>query len=109
LGAALKQLQQATMWIATEGMKDPEQAGAAATPYLRLFALTSLAWMWARMAAVAKAKLAEGSTETAFYGAKLKSADFYMARVLTETDSLLAEVKAGKSTLMAFSEEEFAA
>jgi hypothetical protein len=32
-----------------------------------------------------------------------------MARVLTETDSLLAEVKAGKSTLMAFSEEEFAA
>jgi hypothetical protein len=109
VGAALKQLQQATMWIATEGMKDPEQAGAAATPYLRLFALTSLAWMWARMAAVAKAKLAEGSTETAFYGAKLKSADFYMARVLTETDSLLAEVKAGKSTLMAFSEEEFAA
>ena len=65
--------------------------------------------MWARMAAVAKTKLADGSTETLFYGAKLKSADFYMARVLTETDSLLAEVKAGKATLMAFSEEEFAA
>jgi alkylation response protein AidB-like acyl-CoA dehydrogenase len=109
VGAALKQLQQATLWIASEGMKDPEQAGAAATPYLRLFALTSLAWMWARMAAVAKAKLAEGSSETAFYGAKLKSADFYMARVLTETHSLLAEVKAGKETLMVFSEEEFAA
>jgi len=109
VGAALKQLQQATLWIASEGMKDPEQAGAAATPYLRLFALTSLAWMWARMAAVAKTKLAEGSTETAFYGAKLKSADFFMARILTETDSLLAEVKAGKATLMAFSDEEFAA
>ncbi|MGE6790549.1 acyl-CoA dehydrogenase C-terminal domain-containing protein [Pseudomonas guineae] len=109
LGNALKQLQQATLWVASEGMKDPEQAGAAATPYLRLFALTSLAWMWARMAAVAKAKLAEGSTETLFYGAKLKSADFFMARILTETDSLLAEVKAGKATLMVFSEEEFAA
>ncbi len=109
VGAALKQLQQATLWVASEGMKDPEQAGAAATPYLRLFALTSLAWMWARMAAVAKAKLAAGSSETAFYGAKLKSADFYMARILTETDSLLAEVKAGKATLMAFSDEEFAA
>jgi len=109
VGAALKQLQQATLWIASEGMKDPEQAGAAATPYLRLFALTSLAWMWARMAAVAKAKLAAGSTETLFYGAKLKSADFFMARILTETDSLLAEVKAGKATLMVFSEEEFAA
>ncbi|MBU1330355.1 MAG: acyl-CoA dehydrogenase C-terminal domain-containing protein [Gammaproteobacteria bacterium] len=108
LGAALKQLQQATLWVASEGMKDPEQAGAAATPYLRLFALTSLAWMWARMAAVAQARLSEGSSETAFYGAKLKSADFFMARVLTETDSLLAEVKAGKATLMAFSDEEFA-
>ena len=35
VAAALKQLQQATLWIASEGMKDPEQAGAAATPYLR--------------------------------------------------------------------------
>ncbi|MHA6492761.1 acyl-CoA dehydrogenase C-terminal domain-containing protein [Pseudomonas borbori] len=109
VGRVLKQLQQATLWIASEGMKDPEQAGAAATPYLRLFALTSLAWLWARMAAVATAQLAAGSSESAFYGAKLKSADFFMARVLTETDSLLAELKAGKSTLMAFTDEEFAA
>ena len=61
------------------------------------------------MAQTAQAALQGGSSETVFYGAKLKSADFYMARVLTETDSLLAEVLAGKTTLMAFSEEEFAA
>jgi alkylation response protein AidB-like acyl-CoA dehydrogenase len=109
VGNALGQLQQATQWVATEGMKDPEQAAAAATPYLRLFALTSLAWMWARMAVVAQEKLDQGSPETQFYGAKLKSADFFMARILTETDGLLAEVRAGKSTLMAFSDEEFAA
>jgi len=108
VGKALKQLQQATLWIASEGMKDPEQAGAASVPYLRLFALATLAWLWSRMALVAQQKLAAGSSETAFYAAKLKSADFYMARVLTETDSLLAEVLAGKATLMAFSEEEFA-
>ena len=106
---ALQQLQKATLWIASEGMKDAEQAGAAATPYLRLFALTSLAWFWSRMAQVASEQLAAGSSETAFYGAKLKSADFYVARVLTETDGLLAEVLAGKASLMAFSEDEFAA
>ena len=39
----------------------------------------------------------------------MKSADFYMARVLPEAGGLLAEVLAGKSTLMAFSDEEFAA
>ncbi len=108
VGKALKQLQQATMWIATEGMKDAEQAGAAATPYLRLFALTSLAWFWSRMALVATEQLAAGSSETSFYNAKLKSADFYVARVLTETDGLLAEVLAGKASLMAFNEDEFA-
>ena len=109
VGKALQQLQKATLWIASEGMKDAEQAGAAATPYLRLFALTSLAWFWSRMAQVATEQLAAGSSETAFYGAKLKSADFYVARVLTETDGLLAEVSAGKASLMAFSEDEFAA
>jgi alkylation response protein AidB-like acyl-CoA dehydrogenase len=109
VGKALKQLQQATLWIACEGMRDPEQAGAASVPYLRLFALTTLAWLWSRMAQTAHAALEGGSSESVFYGAKLKSADFYMARVLTETDSLLAEVLAGKATLMAFSEEEFAA
>ncbi len=104
---ALKQLQQATVWIATQGMQDPEQAGAAATPYLRLFALVSLAWFWSRMAAVAQQQLAAGSSETAFYTAKVKSADFYMSRILTESSGLLAEVTAGKASLMAFSDEEF--
>ena len=106
---ALKQLQDATLWLAREGMQDPEQAGAASVPYLRLFALTSLAWLWSRMAQVAAAKLEAAAGDTAFYSAKLKSADFFMARVLTETDGLLAEVRAGKATLMAFSEDEFAA
>jgi alkylation response protein AidB-like acyl-CoA dehydrogenase len=106
---AFKQLQQGTMWIVTQGLQDPEQAGAAATPYLRLFALVSLAWFWARMASVAQQQLAAGSSETAFYSAKVKSADFYMNRVLTESSGLLAEVMAGKESLMAFSDEEFAA
>ena len=106
---ALERLQQATLWIAAQGMQDAEQAAAAATPYLRLFALTSLAWMWSRMAAVASRQLAQGSSETAFYGAKLKTADFFMARLLPESESLLVEIQAGKASLMAFSDEEFAA
>lgn len=57
------QLQQATLWRVTQGVQDPEQAGAAATPYLRLFALVSLAWFWARMAAVAQQQLAAGSRQ----------------------------------------------
>ena len=106
---ALRQLQQATLWLASEGSKDPEQAAAAATPYLRLFGLTSLAWLWSQQAQLAQRQLDAGSAETQFYTAKLKSADFFMARILPETDALLGEIKAGKATLMAFTDEEFAA
>jgi len=106
---ALQQLQQATLWLASEGSKDPEQAAAAATPYLRLFGLTSLAWLWSQQAQLAQRQLDAGSSETHFYAAKIKSADFFMARILPEADALLSEIKAGKATLMAFTDEEFAA
>ena len=106
---ALKQLQQATLWLASEGSKDPEQAAAAATPYLRLFGLASLAWLWSQQAQLAQRHLDAGTSETHFYAAKVKSADFFMARILPETDALLSEIKAGKATLMAFTDEEFAA
>ena len=109
VGDALGHLREATQWIVREGLQDPEQAGAAATPYLRLFALASLAWLWARMADVAQTRLEQGAAETRFYGAKLKSADFFMARMLPDTASLLAEIQAGKQTLMAFAEDEFGA
>ena len=42
------------------GGKDPEQAGAGATPYLRLTALTVIAYLWSRMALVAQQQLAAG-------------------------------------------------
>lgn len=104
---ALATLQQATMWLVTQGMTDPEQAGAAATPYLRLFALTALAWLWARMALIAEEKLQASAEPLAFYSAKTKSADYFMARILPETASLLAEITAGKASLMAFDLPEF--
>ncbi len=43
LRAALQRLQEATGWIAAHGLEDPEQAGMAATPFLRLMALTVVA------------------------------------------------------------------
>src|SRR3546814_4285991 len=50
LAKSLSRLQQSTLWIAQQGLKDPEEAGAAAADYLNLFAYTALAYLWARMA-----------------------------------------------------------
>ena len=86
-------------------MADPEEAGAAATDYLRLFALTALAYMWCRMAEIALEK--QGGEEAAFYQAKLAAARFFMARLLPETNSLFTMLTAGKATLMALPAEAF--
>ena len=107
LKAAKDRLQKATMWLMQNGMMDREQAGAAATPYLRLFALTTVAYFWSRMAKVAQEQLDGGSTETHFYQAKIKTAHFFMSKLLPQTESLLTEIEAGKESLMALDVAEF--
>jgi alkylation response protein AidB-like acyl-CoA dehydrogenase len=115
LTKAFTRLQQATGFVAQKGMAKPEEAGAAATEYLRLFGLTALAYLWARMAEVSLAKTA-GATDKhdgvdpdpdGFYKAKVLTARFYFERVLPETSSLLAKIMAGGKTMMAFDEAAF--
>ena len=104
---AFRRLQQATAQVARRGLANPDEAGAASTDYLRLFGLTALAYMWARMAEVAQAKLGEGDDPEGFYGAKIATARFYMERVLPETGALFAQIMAGSTSIMDFEEAAF--
>ncbi|MBI1779080.1 MAG: acyl-CoA dehydrogenase C-terminal domain-containing protein [Proteobacteria bacterium] len=98
LAKAFARLQQATAQVAEKGLKDPDEAGAAASDYLRLFALVALAFMWARMVKVAHAKL--GADPEGFYKAKIATARFYMQRVLPESNALFQSLIAGARPLM---------
>ena len=102
LAKAFGRLQQATLWLGKAGTANPDEAGAAASEYLRMFGLVAIGFMWARMAETALAS----KTDT-FCATKLDTARFYMARVLPETGSLLASLSAGSATVMALSEEAF--
>src|SRR5689334_8243423 len=62
-GKAFGALQLATAEIAAKGTADPEEAGAAATEYLRLFGLVALGFMWVRAAVVAVEKLAHPNAD----------------------------------------------
>ena len=100
---ALGALQGATLAIAQRGLGDPEEAGAAASDYLKLFGLVAVAYMWCRMA-----KLAAGKRNgDAFYESKLKTARFYMKKVLPDSAGLFLKIMAGKSTVMAHAADEF--
>ena len=109
LKAALGRLQEATGWIATHGIEDPEQAGAVATPYLRLMALTVIGYLWCRMVAVAGQKLAAGSDNSALFESKQLGARFYFDKVLPETEGLLSDIVTGKGSLMELEERHWAA
>jgi hypothetical protein len=98
LAKAFARLQQATAWVAQQGLRDPEEAGAAASDYLRLFALVALAYMWARMAQVILTK-PEGE-RSATHKAKLATARFYMTRILPQTSGLFAAINAGAAPIM---------
>jgi alkylation response protein AidB-like acyl-CoA dehydrogenase len=107
LGKAFGALQLATAQVAAKGMADPEEAGAAATEYLRLFGLVALGFMWARSAVIAVEKLARPDADAGFYQAKLTTARFYMERVLPQVGGLLVAIKAGKAAMMAMDEAAF--
>jgi butyryl-CoA dehydrogenase len=106
LARALNRLRQVTAWIADRGAEDPRQAAAAASDYLRLFALVALGSTWARIAEVSKAALGNVG-EKRFYEAKIATARFFMRRLLPQTSSLVRTIMSGSGPIMELDAEEF--
>jgi len=104
LEPALNDLQAATMWLAQNGMANPDNAGAGAYAYMDLMGLVTLGWMWLKMAAAAAAGGKEGRD---FYDNKLTTARFYAERELPLSTALRRKIEAGAETLMKIPAEAF--
>ena len=98
LAKSFGRLQQAVGTVAQKGLTNPNEAGAAAMDFLNLCAYVAIAFLWARTAKLALGK--QNDDPTGFYKAKLKTAQFYMARVLPRTGALLSQIMAGGDTIM---------
>ena len=107
LAQAFGALQLSTGTIAQKGLKDPEEAGAAATDYLRLLGLVAMGYTFARAVQIANARLAEGREDAAFYKAKIATASFFFDRILPQATTCFLAIKAGKASMMALSEDAF--
>ena len=59
------------------------------------------------MAKVAQDKLAAGTTEEAFYKAKIQTAQFYFKKILPRTKSHVDVIDTGLETLMAIDADDF--
>ncbi len=105
--SAFGKLQISTLTVATRGFGNPDEAGAAATDYLRLFALVAVGFMWLKMAKVAAEKLPGAGDRAAFYDGKLKTARFYFSKILPQVNALNLIILAGSKPVMDFPAEAF--
>jgi len=108
LKKGLNDLQSATMWLMTNAMAKPNNAGAASTDYMHLFGLVALGYMWGRTAKAAQDKLAAGANGDArFLEDKLVTARFFMDRLLPETAAHLARISSGADSTMGLDADRF--
>jgi acyl-CoA dehydrogenase len=104
----LKDVGDVTMHVGMQSMMNRDEAGAAATDYLRLIGHLTYGFFWLWISKTALDKLDAGAGEKAFYEAKLTTARFYFAKLFPEVHSLLVTLKAGAKPLMELDEAHFA-
>jgi len=104
LGALAAEVQKLTAEIGQKAMKNPDEVGAAAVPYLRIIGHLVFSFAWCYAAGVAVKKLGTGDP---FYKTKLTTARFYFAKLYPETAGLIRQVRAGAAPLMELDVAQF--
>jgi alkylation response protein AidB-like acyl-CoA dehydrogenase len=107
LERAFGALQLSTAQLAQTSLKDPEEAGAAATDYLRLIGLVAMGYMFVKSAKIAAEKAPTADGDAGFYAAKIASACFFVERILPQATALFLAIKSGKASMMALDEAAF--
>ena len=89
------------------GVGDPRNALAGATPYLRMFSLVTAGWLMAKSALAAKSLLDAGEGDTEFLEAKVATARFFCEQILPQVKGLEAPILAGFDDLYAVADSQF--
>ncbi len=97
------ELQAATMWLAQNGIANPNNAGAAAYPYMELAGIIALGLVWLRSADAALEL--EGDDD--FRNAKLVTARYFAERVMPDAGALRRKLETGAEAVMALPAEAF--
>jgi hypothetical protein len=95
------------MWLAQNGMADPDNAGAGAYAYMQLMGLVALGWMWLKMANVSARLKDDPAEDPGFHETKIATAKFFAQRELVAADALRRKGEAGAESVMALPAEAF--
>ena len=87
--------------------KNPDSVGAGSVDFLMFSGYAYMAYMFARMSAVATAQLAAGEGDAIFLQEKLHTATFFFERILPRADMHAKTMKASADSVMAMPTEYF--
>ena len=104
----LKEWGDLTSRIGMQATENPDAVGGAAVDYMYFSGYVTLAYLWARMALVAQTAIVDGSSEKAFYNAKIKTAQFYFAKLLPRTTTHVQRISTGVEPYMTMDVDQFA-
>lgn len=107
LATLSQEWQQIGMRIADRAQHNADETGAAAVDYLMYSGYLVLAFLWLQAQKIALEQLAQPISDPGFYRAKLAAADFYFARILPRTISLVKAMESGADNLMSLAGDEF--
>ena len=99
LADALAAMEEATSWLVSNGLADPNDAMAGSTPYLRMFGQLVGGWLLARLALGAQRRLDASEGDAEFLATKVVVARFYAEQLLPVVRAQLGAVTAGKRDL----------
>jgi alkylation response protein AidB-like acyl-CoA dehydrogenase len=101
IGDALGRLESVTRYL-QDPAGDVARSGAAATDYVRMFALVALGWMWARIATRA---IEKGETRNTLLQRKVGVARFFATRILPRVLGLERSILNGAGSLVEMGSE----
>lgn len=105
--AYAKEWHDITMTIGAKTMNNPDEIGGASVDYLMFSGYVTLAYFWAKMAKVAQDKISQGTDDNAFYQAKIKTAQFFIQRMLPRAKGHAACINNGVDSMMSLDSEDF--
>lgn len=105
--AHIEQWEDLTTQIGEQASDNPQAVGAAAVDYMYFSGYVTQAYLWARMALVAQTEIANDNSEKAFYDAKVKTAQFFYAKLLPRTTTYAQRIATGSEAFMSMDVEQF--
>ena len=105
--SATDDLEGAVLYFMDKGIKNPNEALAGSYDFMHLFGYVCLGLMWCKIAQASHEAINLSSDRDDFHQSKISTGQYFMERQLPFTRLHLARIRAGSSTVMKLSANNF--